>query len=72
MSPAACTPSARSSRSRRKLRPDARVTYDAGGRSLSPYPVAYDDSAARAELGWAPDYTIEAAVAEHLRIVASR
>ena len=56
----------------RKLRPDARVTYDAGGRSLSPYPVAYDDSAARAELGWAPNYTIEAAVAEHLRIVASR
>jgi UDP-glucose 4-epimerase len=56
----------------RRLRPDASVTYQAGGKLLSPYPVAYDDSAARAELGWAPDYTIEAAVAEHLRTVASR
>jgi UDP-glucose 4-epimerase len=56
----------------RRIRPDARVAYGAGGGSLSPYPVAYDDRAARAELGWAPDYTIEAAVAEHLRRVASR
>lgn len=55
----------------RKLRPDAKVTLATSDRRLSPYPVAYDDSAARSELGWKPDYTIEAAVAEHLRIVSS-
>jgi UDP-glucose 4-epimerase len=55
----------------RKLRPDAPVTLAEGGASLSPYPVAYDDSAARAQLGWKPGYTIEAAVAEHLAIVSS-
>ena len=55
-----------------KLRPDARVTLADNAASLSPYPVAYDDSAARRDLGWQPDYTIEQAVAEHLRIVSSR
>ena len=54
-----------------KIRPQARVELARGGASLSPYPVAYDDSAARRQLGFRPDYTIEAAVAEHLRIVAS-
>jgi UDP-glucose 4-epimerase len=54
-----------------RFRPDAKVTLAKDGRTLSPYPAAYDDSAARRELGWKPDYTIEAAVAEHLRIVAS-
>jgi UDP-glucose 4-epimerase len=55
----------------RKLRPDARVELAAGGATLSPYPVAYDDSAARRELGFRPDYSIDAAVAEHLRTVAA-
>jgi UDP-glucose 4-epimerase len=55
----------------RRLRPDANVTFDDNGKTLSPYPAAYDDSAARRELGWKPDYTIESAVAEHLRIVAA-
>jgi UDP-glucose 4-epimerase len=55
----------------RNMRPDARVELMAGGSSLSPYPVAYDDSAARRALGFRPDYSIEAAVAEHLRTVAS-
>lgn len=55
----------------RKLLPDARVVLAEGGEALSPYPVAYDDSAARRELGFRADYTIDAAVAEHLRIVAS-
>lgn len=54
-----------------KFRPDAKVTLGQKGSSLSPYPVAYDDSAARDELGWKPGYTIETAVAEHLRIVSS-
>ena len=54
-----------------KLRPDARVELASGGASLSPYPAAFDDSAARRELGFQPDYTIEQAVAEHLRTVAT-
>jgi UDP-glucose 4-epimerase len=54
-----------------RLRPDARVELASGGASLSPYPTAFDDSAARRELGFQPDYTIEQAVAEHLRTVAT-
>ena len=56
----------------RKVRPDAPVTLQDGGRSLSPYPVAYDDGAARRDLGWKPAYTIESAVREHIRVVSSR
>jgi UDP-glucose 4-epimerase len=51
----------------RRIRPDARVELVAGGAARSPYPVAYDDSAARRALGFRPDYSIETAVAEHLR-----
>ena len=54
-----------------KLRPDARVELASGGASLSPYPAAFDDSAARRELRFEPDYTIEQAVAEHLRTVTA-
>ena len=54
-----------------KLRPDARVELASGGPSLSPYPAAFDDSAARRELRFEPDYTIEQAVAEHLRTVTT-
>jgi UDP-glucose 4-epimerase len=53
-------------------RPDAQVILQEGDRSFSPYPVAYDDRKAREDLGWKPDYTIEAAVAEHLREVSGR
>ena len=54
-----------------KLRPEARVELASGGASLSPYPAAFNDSAARRELRFQPDYTIEQAVAEHLRTVAT-
>jgi len=53
----------------RMIRPDARVHYSEMGASLSPYPTAYDDSAFRSEVGFAPDYSIEAAVREHIEIV---
>lgn len=56
----------------RKVRPEAPVTLADGGKSLSPYPVAYDDGPARRDLGWVPAYTIEAAVREHIRIVSGR
>jgi UDP-glucose 4-epimerase len=53
-----------------KYRPQARVIFKEDGKSLSPYPVAYNDSSARRELGWVPDFTIEEAVQEHLKLVA--
>jgi UDP-glucose 4-epimerase len=55
-----------------KLKPKARIVMQPGGRLLSPYPAAYDDGPARRDLGWRPDYTIETAVAEHLRIVGGQ
>ncbi|MBN2035050.1 MAG: NAD(P)-dependent oxidoreductase [Deltaproteobacteria bacterium] len=56
----------------RRLRPDAPVILESEGRSLSPYPVAYDDRAARAEIGWVPRYSIEEAVHEHLETAAQQ
>jgi nucleoside-diphosphate-sugar epimerase len=53
----------------RKVRPEARVVLQEGGPNLSPYPAAYDDTPARRDLGWKPDYPIEAAVREHIDIV---
>ncbi|MFH1009307.1 MAG: NAD(P)-dependent oxidoreductase [Candidatus Latescibacterota bacterium] len=54
----------------RKIRPAAQVTLKEGGKSLSPYPAAYDDTPARREIGWEPGYTIEAAVREHIDVVS--
>lgn len=56
----------------RKFRPEAKVKYSGGKGPASPYPTAYDDSMARRELGWKPDYSIENAVKEHLEIVSNQ
>jgi UDP-glucose 4-epimerase len=56
----------------KKFRPNAPVTLQEGGKNLSPYPAAYDDSVAREEIGWKPDYTIERAVQEHIEVVAGK
>lgn len=56
----------------RKIRRDAQVTLQEGGKSRSPYPAAYDDTVARREIGWAPDYGIEKAVKEHIEIMSSK
>ncbi len=53
-----------------KYKPEAQVEFLKGGATASPYPAAYDDSVARREIGWAPEYTIEKAVEEHLNIVS--
>lgn len=55
----------------KKYCPNARVELAEGGKCLSPYPAAYDDSIARKEIGWRPGYTIEEAVKEHIEIVSA-
>jgi nucleoside-diphosphate-sugar epimerase len=55
----------------RQFRPDAPVTLEEGGKLLSPYPAAYDDTPFRWEIGWTPEYGIEKAVKEHLDIVST-
>jgi len=55
-----------------RLKPESQVVFHADGKRFSPYPAAYDDAPARRELGWQPAYSIEAAVKEHLEIVAAR
>lgn len=54
----------------RRHRPEAKVILREGEAHASPYPAAYDDGPARAELAWSPDYTIEEAVREHLEIMS--
>ena len=56
----------------KKLKPESKVTLVPQGEAQSPYPVAYDDSVARSEIGWQPKYSIEAAVREHIEFVSSR
>jgi UDP-glucose 4-epimerase len=56
----------------KRFRPNTQVTLQEGGKNLSPYPAAYDDSVARKEIGWKPDYTIERAVQEHLEVVSEK
>jgi UDP-glucose 4-epimerase len=55
-----------------KIKPEADIKLIEDGGRQSPYPAAYDDSAARREIGWYPSYTIEDAVKEHIEIVSNR
>ena len=52
--------------------PGASVEFKQGEGALSPYPSAYDDSKARKELGWAPTFSIEDAVKDHIGQVSGR
>ena len=54
----------------KRIKPESSVTLAPRGAAQSPYPAAYDDRVARSEIGWAPKYTIEAAVREHIDIVS--
>lgn len=51
--------------------PEASISYGTDHATASPYPSSYDDSTAREELGWCPEYPIERAVREHIEIVAA-
>ena len=52
--------------------PRADITFQPGGKVFSPYPAAYDDTPARQDLGWSPDYDLARAVREHLETVSAR
>lgn len=54
------------------FRPNTRIQYSQEGKAASPYPTAYDDSLARKELGWKPNYSIQDAVREHIETVEKR
>jgi UDP-glucose 4-epimerase len=54
------------------FKPDAKISLVEDGGRQSPYPAAYDDSAARREIGWKPSYNIEDAVREHIEIVSKK
>ncbi len=56
----------------KRVKPESSVMLAPKGDAQSPYPAAYDDRIARSEIGWAPKYTIEAAVREHIDIVSRR
>lgn len=53
----------------KKIRPNVAINYLQGGKNVSPYPSLYDDTNARNEIAWAPDYTIAGAVREHVEKV---
>ena len=55
-----------------KLFPEAHIEIKEGRGTSSPYPTSYDDSKAREELGWQPDYTLEQAMKEHVEILRNR
>jgi UDP-glucose 4-epimerase len=52
-----------------KYCPQAKVSFADKAAVPSPYAVCFDDSAARRDLGWKPDYSIEEAVKDHLSTV---
>lgn len=51
-----------------KLFPDVQIVINEGTQTSSPYPTSYDDSKARQDIGWKPDYTIQQAMKEHVEI----
>ncbi|MDR1777442.1 MAG: NAD(P)-dependent oxidoreductase [Desulfovibrio sp.] len=55
-----------------KYCPEATVTFSAKAVKPSPYAVCFDDSAAKRDLGWKPDYSIEDAVKDHLSTVLNK
>lgn len=53
-----------------KVCPEAVISFaDNAPPSDNPYPLSYDDTPARRDLGWKPDYSLEAGFREHIAIV---
>lgn len=53
----------------RAVCPGAVISYTDGTVSNNPYPLSYDDTPARRDLGWTPDYALERGIAEHIAMV---
>ena len=54
----------------KKVCPDAVISFvDNAPPSDNPYPLSYDDSLAGRDLGWKPDYSLEAGVRDHIAIM---
>lgn len=55
----------------RKVVPDAKISYAEKATSKNPYKSAfsYDDTAFKRDTGWAPKFTLEAAVRAHLQVL---
>ena len=56
----------------KNIKPSANIEYLNNNLSQSPYPVEYDDSNARIDLGWKPDYSLESAIKDHISIVSKK
>ena len=52
--------------------PETRITFAEEKTASSPYAVWFDDSVAKRDLGWRPDYDIERSVKDHLSVVLDR
>lgn len=54
----------------KKVCPEAVISFvDDAPPSDNPYPLSYDDSLARRDLGWKPDYSLEAGFRDHIAIM---
>ena len=53
----------------RELFPDARIRIRKSSRAPYPYASSFDDSRARDELGWRPEYSIRRGMKEHVETV---
>lgn len=56
----------------RKIFPSAEIEIREGRETSSPYPTSFDDSKARQEINWEPDYTIEQAMREHVEMLRNQ
>lgn len=52
--------------------PDSRITFEETAQTTQPYASSYDDTKAREDIGWMPDYTLADGIKEHIRLVRER
>lgn len=56
----------------RSLYPDAEIELRDSAETTQPYASAFDDSQARKDIGWAPDYDLAAGIREHVEAVRAK